>query len=118
MSKKLSGVFVCENLEISNLIGCIFSSAPASPLKKKQIYCLSSLAALLGTATTRNKRQFVTKYNSQNCEKTLYNADGHYIARLRICHCSDFRYVSNGIFVLGVGFFFLHKNFDFLTSHF
>ena len=32
--------------------------------------------------------------------------------------CSDFRYESNGIFVLGVGFFFLQTNFDFLTSHF
>ena len=29
--------------------------------------------------------------------------------------CSDFRYESNGIFVL---FFFLQANFDFLTSHF
>ena len=35
-----------------------------------------------------------------------------------ICYCSDFRYESNGIFVLGVGFFFLQTNFDFLTSHF
>ena len=34
------------------------------------------------------------------------------------CYCSDFRYESNGIFVLGVGFFFLQTNFDFLTSHF
>ena len=33
-------------------------------------------------------------------------------------YCSDFRYESNGIFVLGVGFFFLQTNFDFLTSHF
>ena len=33
-------------------------------------------------------------------------------------NCSDFRYESNGIFVLGVGFFFLQTNFDFLTSHF
>ena len=32
--------------------------------------------------------------------------------------CSDFRYESNGIFVLGVGFFFLQTNFDFLPSHF
>ena len=32
--------------------------------------------------------------------------------------CSDFRYESNGIFVLGVGFFFLQTNFDFLTSLF
>ena len=31
--------------------------------------------------------------------------------------CSDFRNESNGIFVLGVGFF-LQTNFDFLTSHF
>ena len=31
--------------------------------------------------------------------------------------CSDFRYESNGIFVLGVGFF-LQTNFDFLTSYF
>ena len=31
--------------------------------------------------------------------------------------CSDFRYESNGIFVLGGGFF-LQTNFDFLTSHF
>ena len=31
--------------------------------------------------------------------------------------CSDFRYESNGIFVLGVGFF-LQTIFDFLTSHF
>ena len=34
-----------------------------------------------------------------------------------IC-CSDFWYESNGIFVLGVGCFFLQTNFDFLTSHF
>ena len=33
-------------------------------------------------------------------------------------YCSDFRYESNGIFVLGVGFFFLRTKFDFLTSHF
>ena len=33
-------------------------------------------------------------------------------------YCSDFRYESNGIFVLGVGFFFLQTYFDFLTSHF
>ena len=33
-------------------------------------------------------------------------------------YCSDFRYESNGIFVLGVGFFFLQTNFDFLTSLF
>ena len=33
-------------------------------------------------------------------------------------YCSDFRYESNGTFVLGVGFFFLQTNFDFLTSHF
>ena len=31
--------------------------------------------------------------------------------------CSDFRYESNGIFVLGVGFF-LQTNFDYLTSQF
>ena len=36
----------------------------------------------------------------------------------KICCCSDFRYESNGIFVLGVGFFFLQTNFDFLTSLF
>ena len=36
---------------------------------------------------------------------------------LVFCCCSDFRYESNGIFVLGVGFF-LQTNFDFLTSHF
>ena len=86
MSKKLSGVFVCENLEISNLIGCIFSSAPASPLKKKQIYCLSSLAALLGTATTRNKRQFVTKYNSQILRKATFRkiVKRHYITQMDI----------------------------------
>ena len=35
-----------------------------------------------------------------------------------VTYCSDFRYESNGIFVLGVGFFFLETNFDFLTSHF
>ena len=35
-----------------------------------------------------------------------------------ITYCSDFRYESNGIFVLGVGFFFLQTNFDFLTSRF
>ena len=33
-------------------------------------------------------------------------------------NCSDFRYESNGIFVLGVGFFFLQTHFDFLTSYF
>ena len=32
-------------------------------------------------------------------------------------YCSDFRYESNEIFVLGVGFF-LQRNFDFLISHF
>ena len=32
--------------------------------------------------------------------------------------CSDFRYEINGIFVLGVGFYFRQTNFDFLTSHF
>ena len=37
---------------------------------------------------------------------------------IKLSHCSDFRYESNGIFVLGVGFFFLQTNFDFLTSHF
>ena len=31
-------------------------------------------------------------------------------------YCSDFRYESNGIFVLGVGFLFLQTNFDFLTE--
>ena len=31
---------------------------------------------------------------------------------------SDFRCESYGIFVLGVGFFFLQTNFDFLTCHF
>ena len=31
--------------------------------------------------------------------------------------CSDFRYESSGIFVLGVGFF-TQTVFDFLTSHF
>ena len=36
----------------------------------------------------------------------------------QVDYCSDFRYESNGIFVLGVGFFFLQTNFDFLTSHF
>ena len=38
--------------------------------------------------------------------------------KLKTNCCSDFRYESNGIFVLGVGFFFLQTNFDFLTSHF
>ena len=33
-------------------------------------------------------------------------------------YCSDFRYESNGIFVLGVGFFFFRQILDFLTSHF
>ena len=32
-------------------------------------------------------------------------------------YSSDFRYESNGVFVLGVGFF-LQTNFDFLTSYF
>ena len=32
--------------------------------------------------------------------------------------CSDFRYERMGIFMLGVGFFFLQTNFDFLTSRF
>ena len=32
-------------------------------------------------------------------------------------YCSDFRYESDGVFVLGVGFF-LQTNFDFLTRHF
>ena len=31
--------------------------------------------------------------------------------------CSDYRNESNGIFVLGMGFF-LQINFDFITSHF
>ena len=35
-----------------------------------------------------------------------------------VFNCSDFRYESNGIFVLGLGFFFLQTKFDFLTSHF
>ena len=41
---------------------------------------------------------------------------------LRFCrhflyYCSDFRYESNGIFVLGVGFF-LRTDFEFLTIYF
>ena len=36
---------------------------------------------------------------------------------LDISFCLDFCYESDGLFVLGVGFF-LHTNFDFLTSHF
>ena len=40
------------------------------------------------------------------------------IQALSVIFCSDFRYESNGIFVLGVGFFFLQTSFDFLTTHF
>ena len=43
---------------------------------------------------------------------------GLFINMLYANYCSDFRYESNGIFVLGVGFFFLQTNFDFLTRHF
>ena len=43
----------------------------------------------------------------------------NYLKRFKnVFYCSDFRYESNGIFVLGVGFFFLQTNFDFLSSHF
>ena len=37
--------------------------------------------------------------------------------KLKFFCCSDFRYKSNGIIVLGVGFF-LQTDFNFLTSHF
>ena len=49
----------------------------------------------------------------------LYHSKSIVILSLKLkSYCSDFRYESNGIFVLGVGFFFLQTNFDFLTSHF
>ena len=36
----------------------------------------------------------------------------------KLGYCSDFRNESNGIFLLGVGVFFLQTNFDLLTCHF
>ena len=56
----------------------------------------------------RPYRKFKTCYQKTLCKlhkKRLF------------CYCSGFRYESNGIFVLGVGFF-LQTNFDFLTSNF
>ena len=55
--------------------------------------------------------------------KTAFNHQVHYARSILsivvvVAICSHFRYESNGIFVLGVGFFFLQTNFDFLTSHF
>ena len=33
-----------------------------------------------------------------------------FLAQEKLIYCSDFRYESNGIFVLGVGFFFFRQN--------
>ena len=48
----------------------------------------------------------------------LHFLEANVVRSIKPYFCSDFRYESNGIFVLGVGFFFLQTNFDFLTSLF
>ena len=53
--------------------------------------------------------------NKGYCSDFRYESNGIFV--LGVSFCSDFRYESNGIFVLGVDFF-LQTNFDFLTSHF
>ena len=60
---------------------------------------------------------FVQAYTSRITLMTSFQLKLEYeIILLR--YCSDFRYESNGIFVLGVGFFFLQTNFDLLSSYF
>ena len=51
-----------------------------------------------------------------NSKFGLLEADVNPIAPAQF-YCSDFRYESNGIFVIG-WVFFLQTGFDFLTSHF
>ena len=57
------------------------------------------------------KMKFVLTCTLTTMATTKYRSES-------LSFCSDFRYESNGIFVLVVGFFFLQTNFDFLTSHF
>ena len=65
---------------------------------------------------TRNEKETVAHPRHFPPFGTLLEITHH--IHLSVLLFRDFRYESNGIFVLGVGFFFLQTNFDFLTSHF
>ena len=101
-------VFVYTAVNGIGALDCILSTEQASKC--------DSFLFILTTQKTLNSRLLMHPVGLNRTIRNVYIEEG--CNWVLFSNCSDFRYESNGIFVLGVGFFFLQTNFDFLTSLF